>query len=950
MDITVKEVQELPANTFISVRYGDARKQAPFKAGEAFSFPSRASKGSDVPKAFTVDVFRKVGSKQVSLAGISAMGGSICHEDLEIPSLDIEGTPLKASIKASLRTKPEEARADKGTAPSRKQEAAEKARQYIAKQGVQPVLQEMFAQLLEHRPPDPLEFLANFIERKRDDAEAAQGLDDLPNFSEEPGLGQDALPGFGPEQELPDLFKHNSVAAKVLHGGTAELRARLAQPCTSLGISLANCVKAGIDCLGHPSLTLGGAYAGDAESYDLFQEVFDPIITALHPGWSPETFGEHFPHPIDGNPAKVTNAAADGSGNYVTFVTMEARRNLAGLRLPNCCSKEERRKVEKILTSAEGLKGAYLPLRGSGSHGPKPEGMAGHQEERLKQIGVLFSDPDSQVKLAAGFGRHWPDARGVLVGDASGMFVWCNEEDHLRFIARQQGGTMKTLFVRLMKAILAVGDAASSAGHAYAVSKRHGYITTCPSRLGCALRITASLKLPRLAGAFDLTSLCKVMELHCDSSSSASTGLCHVSSGDGLSMSEVDMVNITVQGCKRLVDLEKRLEKGESIFDAVPGLGLEALPGIISASGRCPKKLPLNGLPEALAAECLRDNLDMYASLRSLETSGGVRLGHCIRSAFGHVGGDALCTGLVAGDAECLDTFSNLFNAVVRKLPRASPSTVAAKSAALKPNDPHCAWVRVELRRNLSGTKFAPCCTKDDRRKVESLLVSAMLGLAKGGSYVPLAYSQSFPDPPGGVSMEEQKQLCQEGKLFLEPRTAAPLEAGIGRDWPDARGAFLVPASTSHRLDQSVAWINEEDHLRLRCSLAGSDLKAAFAQAKGMVDGIEAALQLGFAKHDSFGFITVDALHLGPAAQLTSALSLPLLSARPDFAQLCARLGLIPTWSNRFCLLSSYPAAELSSEELLEQSLRSFGALVQLEAMLEKGGALDGALAELGLK
>lgn len=509
---------------------------------------------------------------------------------------------------------------------------------------------------------------------------------------------------------------------------------------------------------------------------------------------------------------------------------------------------------------------------------------------------------------------------------------------------------MKALFARLSKAILAVGGAAASSGHAYAVSERHGYVTTCPSRLGCALRITTTLKIPRLAAAFDVASLCKLLELHCDSSSSASTGLCHVSSGDGLSMSEVDMVNINVRGCKRLVDLEQRLEKGEPVFDAMPGLGFESLPGIMSASGRCPKKLPAAGLCKTLAAACLRDNPDMYASLRTQETPGGVKLGHCIRSAFDLVGGDALCTGLVVGDADCVDVFSDLFNAVLCQLPRASQLTDAAKSAALAPNDSHCRWVRVELRRNLSVKKFAPCCTKDDRREAERVLVSAMRALVGDGSYAPLAWSQSFPDLPGGVSMEEQRRLSQEGKLFMEPRIAAALEAGIGRDWPDARGAFLVPASTSDMLDQSVAWINQEDHLRLRCSLAGADLKAAFTQARGMADGIEAALEGGFAKHDRFGFLTVDALHLGPAAQLTSALSLPLLSARHDFTELCARLGLVPTWSNRFCELSSYPAPELSGEELLEQSMRSFGLLVQLETMLEKDGEVDALLAEWGLQ
>ena len=34
------------------------------------------------------------------------------------------------------------------------------------------------------------------------------------------------------------------------------------------------------------------------------------------------------------------------------------------------------------------------------------------------KVGMLLTEPDSKIKLAAGFGRHWPDARGVFVCDA----------------------------------------------------------------------------------------------------------------------------------------------------------------------------------------------------------------------------------------------------------------------------------------------------------------------------------------------------------------------------------------------------------------------------------------------------------------------------------------------------------------------------------------------------
>ncbi|CAE8602488.1 unnamed protein product, partial [Polarella glacialis] len=108
MDVTVTEVEDLPAHTFISVRCGEVRKQAPFRVGEALSFPTPSPSKSGapeahLPKAFTVDVFRKVGSKQISLAGITAQGGTMRHEGILIPSLEIQGSPVRASLTAILK-------------------------------------------------------------------------------------------------------------------------------------------------------------------------------------------------------------------------------------------------------------------------------------------------------------------------------------------------------------------------------------------------------------------------------------------------------------------------------------------------------------------------------------------------------------------------------------------------------------------------------------------------------------------------------------------------------------------------------------------------------------------------------------------------------------------------------------------------------------------------------
>mmetsp|Transcript_25355 Transcript_25355/g.45926 ORF Transcript_25355/g.45926 Transcript_25355/m.45926 type:complete len:948 (+) Transcript_25355:20-2863(+) len=946
MDITVKEVEELPAHTFISVRYGDSRKQGPFRAGEAFSFSGGGKGGSQLPKAFTLDVFRKVGTKQVSVAGITAMGGSLRHDDLEIPSLDIQGDPVKTSIEASLRSGASPA-GKGGDGPKMKQVAAEKARTYLEQHNVQSIMQEMFAHLLEQKPKDPLAFMSDFIERKRDEAEAAEGADEAIDFSQEPGLGAEALPGFGEGQALPDLSKHSSIVTDVLRR-SPELYAELADQRTSTGVSLASCVKAGVDFPGHPLVKVSGAYAGDAESYELYKGVLDPVIAALHPGWSPELFGQHNRHPLDSNPAKLTKAVVDSSeGKYAVFASLEVRRNFSGLPFPNCCSMEQRRTVETILTNSE-VKGSYLPLRGSQSFEEKPGGMALHQEERLRSMGMLFSEPDSQMKLAAGFGRHWPDARGVFVGDAPGLLVWCNEEDHLRFFVRQQGVDLKQLLARLTKAVASVEGAAKIAGYEFCSSKRLGYLTADPVRLGCSLKATVSLKLPCLSDSVDVPELCRSLELQCSSGGAAASGLWHVHSSDCLAISEVDLLNITVQGCKRLVALEQRLENGEPVFDALPGLGPELPPGVLPDSGSCPRRMPDISTCKSVVAACLRNDSGIYMRLRALKTEGGIGFGRCIRGALDRrSNGAALSTGLMAGDEECLDTFKELFDVVLARLPSLASK---ATSLPLDPSEPHCSWVRADLRRNISGIKLATCCSREERREAERLLVKAMSALSTPGEYLPLHYSQSSPLCPGGVSLEVQSRLLQDGSLFSQPRDTAALDAGVGRDWPDARGAFKLPSSAAGA--ESIGWVNESDHLLLRSRMQGADLSAACKHAQGLAEGIEAALKAdsrGFALHQQFGFVSLDALHLGSGLQLTAALHLTKLSSSAEFPQICAGLGLAEIWRDGLNEVSCYPAPGLSAEELLERAQQNFGVLVHLEKILAEGGQLDAELTALGL-
>jgi creatine kinase len=149
---------------------------------------------------------------------------------------------------------------------------------------------------------------------------------------------------------------------------------RLKDKKTNMGVSLAKCIKTGVDNPGHPMIKTVGMVAGDEDSYATFKELFDPVIQARHNGYGP-----HQRHPTDLDPAKLSptridpTCDADGQCKYVLTSRVRTGRSVRGMRLPPSCTFEERRELERVivkgLTNLTGeLKGDYFPLHGSKSY------------------------------------------------------------------------------------------------------------------------------------------------------------------------------------------------------------------------------------------------------------------------------------------------------------------------------------------------------------------------------------------------------------------------------------------------------------------------------------------------------------------------------------------------------------------------------------------------------
>ena len=150
-----------------------------------------------------------------------------------------------------------------------------------------------------------------------------------------------------------------------------------------------------------------GCTAGDEESWEVFKDLFYPIIKAWH-GYDARTQT----HPVDLDPSKLkfTPQQMSKFDKYVVSCRVRAARNISGYSLAAGTNEKDRAGVENVLRKAfDGLTGdlagTYYEL----------STLSEEQTEFLLSKGFLFQIPTPRNLLTgAGAARSWPDNRGIF--------------------------------------------------------------------------------------------------------------------------------------------------------------------------------------------------------------------------------------------------------------------------------------------------------------------------------------------------------------------------------------------------------------------------------------------------------------------------------------------------------------------------------------------------------
>jgi creatine kinase len=313
------------------------------------------------------------------------------------------------------------------------------------------------------------------------------------------------------------------------------------------------------------------------------------------------------------NPNYVLQQKLDPTGDYILKTRMRVARSIKGFPFSPIISRSQRRELEQLFEAFvdEDWNGTnnnnnhYVDdddeddddddkiLRNYNNNGGLRGGkyvrvmdMSNDQHEDLITRHILFHDPD-EYNISAGIGRDWPDGRGVYTvsdndagnvtstkngrNDNPDLVMWLNKEDHLRIVATSNGGDLSAVFGRLSRALTQVEQSLHKRGHAFCYHPRYGFVNTSPENLGTALRASVFIKLNRLGQQPGFDELLDRLQLEASSrfkdkqSGGTYTGIFDIANSERLGQSEVQLINTMINGVGRLIELEKRLEQGETV-------------------------------------------------------------------------------------------------------------------------------------------------------------------------------------------------------------------------------------------------------------------------------------------------------------------------------------------------------------------------------------------------
>lgn len=133
---------------------------------------------------------------------------------------------------------------------------------------------------------------------------------------------------------------------------------------------------------------------------------------------------------------------------------------------------------------------------------------------------------------------------------------------------------MRQTFARFCTGLKQIEGLMKEKGHEFMWSERLGFICTCPSNLGTVLRCSVHVQLKHLSKDARFEKIVSNLGLQWRGTAGEHTeavdSIYDISNSARLKKTEREFVQLVINGVEKLIEMEKRLESGESIDDLVP--------------------------------------------------------------------------------------------------------------------------------------------------------------------------------------------------------------------------------------------------------------------------------------------------------------------------------------------------------------------------------------------
>lgn len=362
------------------------------------------------------------------------------------------------------------------------------------------------------------------------------------------------LKRLSPEEEFPDLNRNYTCMARIL---TLQMYKRQCGRASESGFTFDDVIRPGLEDPGGPCSEAVGCVAGDAHSYIIFCDFFDRIIELYHHGYKMTKA-----HKSDFNYDNL-KGGDDFDSQYVLSCEVRVGRNVEEFSFPPHCSRGERRQLESLAKQAftqlsQELPGTYYSLKD-----------LSEDRQELLDAGVSVDSP-SLVMMKTGVARDWPDARGVWISQDTKLIVWINNEDHLQIVCTQKGCDIREAFALVCINLGRLEKLYEKMKHPFIWKDHLGYVLSSPAEVGTGLRGCCDVKLSHIHKHAEFETIMERLRLRKSVIGAMGSSVYKIFNADTIGFTEVELLQLLVDGVKLLINMDKNLKQGSTIDHLMP--------------------------------------------------------------------------------------------------------------------------------------------------------------------------------------------------------------------------------------------------------------------------------------------------------------------------------------------------------------------------------------------